>query len=220
MKRLADCLRFLFFLIVVRPVMLIFLGFHVRGYDRLPKKGPLIVVANHNSHLDALALVTLFGMKRLKDVHPVAAADYFLKNRFMAWFSLNIIGIIPFERRVKNMRKGEHENPLEPISKALKNEQIVILFPEGSRGEPEKLEEFKTGIAHIAARHPQVPVTPIFLHGLGKSLPRGEALLVPFICDLLIGEPMTWTGERKSFMDELNHRMKTLASELNLPPWA
>ena len=217
MKRLAACLRFLFFLLVVRPLMLIFLGFHVRGYDRLPKQGPLIVVANHNSHLDALALITLFGMKRLKDVHPVAAADYFLKNRFLAWFFLNIIGIIPFDRRLKSKRNGGHENPLDPISKALEDRQIVILFPEGSRGEPEKLEAFKTGIAHIAARHPEVPITPIFLHGLGKSLPRGEALLVPFICDLLIGEPLTWTGDRETFMEELNGRMQALAGELNLP---
>ena len=74
MQWFTGVLRFLFFLLIVRPVMLIMLGFNVRGYERLPKGRPLLVVANHNSHLDALALITLFGMKRLKYVHPVAAA--------------------------------------------------------------------------------------------------------------------------------------------------
>lgn len=209
MKHLISSLRFLFFLAIVRPIMLIVLGLNVRGYDRLAKQGPLLVVANHNSHLDALALMTLFGMSRLKDVHPVAAADYFLKNRFLAWFSLHIIGIIPVQRKVRSA----HEHPLAPISQALQNAKIVVFFPEGSRGEPEELNEFKTGIAHIAECHPDVPVTPVFMHGLGKSLPRGEALLVPFFCDVFIGESLKWSGDRKHFMDRLNSTMKSLAEE-------
>lgn len=218
MHWLTGTLRYLFFLLIVRPLMLIMLGFNVRGYERLPPQGPLLVVANHNSHLDALALITLFGMRRLKYVRPVAAADYFLKNRLLAWFSLNIIGIIPIPRGMQNAR-AEGEHPLTPISHALDDGQFVILFPEGSRGEPEKLDEFKTGVAHIAKRHPDLRVTPIFMHGFGKSLPRGEALLVPFICDLFVGESLHWTGDRTSFMDRLNGSMRKLADEADVSTW-
>lgn len=218
MQWLVRILRFLFFLLIVRPIMLIVMGFNVRGYDRLAKRGPLLVVANHNSHLDALALITLFGMNRLNDVHPVAAADYFLKNRIVAWFSLNIIGIIPIDRSMKRAC-GERGRPLSPISDALDDGKIVILFPEGSRGEPEKLEKFETGVAHIAKRHPNLPVTPIFMHGFGKSLPRGEALFVPFICDLFIGDSFTWTGDRTSFMDRLNGAIRSLADQAGASTW-
>ncbi len=214
----VGTLRFLFFLLIVRPVVLIMLGFNVRGYDRLPKQGPLLVVANHNSHLDALALMTLFGMKQLQHIHPVAAADYFLKNRVLAWFSLNIIGIIPVNRD-RQRAHGAREHPLAPISEAIENGKIVILFPEGSRGEPEQLVEFKTGVAHIAKRHPDLPVIPIFMHGLGKSLPRGEALLVPFVCDLFIGDPFKWTGDRDSFMQQLNATMRSLADQASVSTW-
>ena len=77
-------LRYMFFLLIVRPIVL---GLNVRRNQLLPTEGPAVVVANHNSHLDALTLMTLFGMRRLAIVRPVAVADYFLKNRLLAWFS-------------------------------------------------------------------------------------------------------------------------------------
>src|SRR6185503_9345014 len=125
-------------------------------------------------------------LRLLPRIRPVAARDYFLRNRLLAWFSLNIIGIIPIERHVR----GAHDDPLAGVGEAVKRKEILIIFPEGSRGDPERLGEFKSGVAHLARRFPEVPFYPVFSHGLGKALPRGEALLVPFFCDVFIGEPL------------------------------
>jgi hypothetical protein len=57
------------------------------------------------------------------------------------------------------------------------------------------------------------------MYGLGKALPRGESLLIPFFCDIFIGEPFHWTGEKKSFLDELNVRVKQLADEGHFAEW-
>lgn len=214
-KRVNAVLRFLFFLLVVRPIVLVVLGLNVRRGQLLPETGPAIVVANHNSHLDTLVLMTLFGMRRLRHLRPVAAADYFLRNRLMAWFSMQIIGIIPLQRKMEGVRT----DPLAGISEALESSRIVILFPEGSRGEPEQLETFKTGVAHLAKRHPEVPIVPVFLHGLGKALPRGKLLLIPFFCDVFVGQSMLWTGKRDEFMAELDRRMGQLADEGQFPAW-
>lgn len=195
--------------------MLIILGMNVRHRLRLPRCGPAVIAANHNSHLDAVALMTLFSTRQLRDVRPVAAADYFLKNRFLRWFSTRIIGIIPFQRNVRGIRT----DPLTPIDGALSQKQIVILFPEGTRGDPEQLKAFKTGVAHVAKRHPEVDIVPVFMHGFGKALPRGEAILVPFFCDVFIGEAFRWTGDRASFMSELTSRMQSLAQEGHFPEW-
>lgn len=212
---ISRVLRFCFFLLLVRPIILVILGLNVRRRELLPENGPAIIIANHNSHLDAITLMTLFGMKRLHLVRPVAAVDYFHRNRLLKWFSDEIIGIIPLNRRIGSQR----EDPLEPVSKAVEAGKILILFPEGTRGEPEELQEFRTGVAHLAKRHPNVPIVPVFLYGLGKSLPRGEGILVPFFCDIFVGEGFLWTGSREVFMQTLTDRMSLLAEECRKPDW-
>ena len=214
--RMTEILRYLFFLLVVRPLVLVILGLNLRHGARLPKRGPAILVANHNSHLDTFALMTLFPQRRLKDLRPVAAADYFLKDRRLAWFATRIVGIIPLERQ----GAAGGGDPLAGCDSALAEGLILILFPEGSRGEAERLAAFKTGIAHLARRHPKVPVVPVFLHGLGKALPKGETLLVPFFCDVFVGEALQWTGARETFMAALDDAMRALAAEGHFPPWA
>ena len=207
-------LRFVFFRLVVRPVVGIALGVTVRHRERLPAAGPAVLVANHNSHLDTMVLMTLLPPRLLPKVRPVAAEDYFLKNRLMAWFSLRIVGILPIVRG-----GGGKSDPLAAVHEALARGEIVILFPEGSRGEPERLSEFKSGVAHLARAHPQVPVIPTFLHGLGKSLPKGSAVFVPFCCDVVVGEPIPWQEDRKLYMQELRERMSALAGEVQLTAW-
>jgi 1-acyl-sn-glycerol-3-phosphate acyltransferase len=212
---LKRLLRLLFFIIFVRIVVLIIIGLRIVNKERLPKSGPAIIVANHNSHLDTMVLMTIFPIKLLDKLRPVAAEDYFLKNPFIAWFSLNILNILSLKRQNLSVR----ENPLLNCSEALSKSDILIIYPEGSRGEPECLSTFKSGIAHLAKSHPNVPIYPIFMHGLGKVLPKGEALLVPFYCDISVGEKIYWTGSKKSFMDLLNQRIQDLASEVNFSSW-
>lgn len=182
----SRILKILFFGLIIKPIVFVVLGLNIRNREKLPKHGPAVIAANHNSHLDTMVLMSLYPLSVIHKVRPVAAADYFLTHRLLAWFSLKVIGIIPLYRgRVVN-REQLFTGCIEAMDKG----DILILFPEGSRGEPEKLAEPKKGIYHLLKDREDIPITPVVMHGLGRSLPRGEALLVPFNCDVIVGEKL------------------------------
>lgn len=210
---MSRMLQIIFFALIVRPVLALALGANVRGRENLPGEGPAIIVANHNSHLDTLTIMSMYPLRRLSQVRPVAAMDYFMRNRARAWFATKIIGIIPI------VRGGRARNPLATCEEALDRGEILIVFPEGSRGEPESLAQFKKGVAHLVKAKPATPVHPLYLYGLGKALPKDALLLVPFNCDVAAGAPITWTGDIESFMALLQTRMSELAARIHMPLW-
>ncbi|WP_420414493.1 lysophospholipid acyltransferase family protein [Roseibium sp.] len=203
------------FYIFIKIAVLFLLGLNVRRKELLPSDGPAIIVANHNSHLDTMVLMALMPLSKLKDIKPVAAADYFFSSPWKAWASEHVLGIIPVERKGADRTA----DPLEGCYQALENNQVLILFPEGSRGTPEEMTDLKKGISYLAERAPTAPVVPVFTHGLGKALPKGSFLLVPFFCDIFVGEPITWAGDRAEFMNGLQERFSKLSSEKTFAPW-
>lgn len=200
-------LQILIVVLIIRPILMLVLGINIKNRHNLPKEGPMIIVANHNSHMDTIVLMALFPLRILHQVRPVAAADYWLKNKAISWFSTYVVNIIPIDRQ----RKDKISDPLAPIEEALKNGSIAIIFPEGSRGQPEQLSEFKSGIAHLSRRCPDVPVVPVFMRGMGKTLPRGTGLFLPFFCDVIFGQSFTWNGSKQAFMKRIMHQFKLLA---------
>lgn len=180
-----NYIKFLFFIFIVKPFVFWVLGINVRGLEKLPKNKPFIIAANHNSHIDTLILMSLFPVSQILKIHPIAAKDYFCNTKFKENFFKKLIGIIPIDRKVTRQTK---EEIFYDINQALKNNHSIIIYPEGTRGEDNKISEFKTGIAHIAKMNPNVPVIPIFINGPDKILPKIDSLIVPFISDIYIAD--------------------------------
>lgn len=200
-------LRHLFARCVVWPVIWLWLGLRVKQSEKLPKQGPLIVVANHNSHMDVFALLSLFPLSRQADVHPVAAADYFLRSKYMSWFARNILNIIPISR------KGGKENPLARCEQVLRAGKIVIIFPEGTRGEPGILSPLKPGVWHLSQQLPDVPIIPVWLQGTGKVMAKGNHIPLPLFIDVAIGDPLNFNSDKKEFLDDLRCQLLALAQQ-------
>jgi len=172
---------------VVRPVLWLFLGLEVRSAKRLPVKGPAILIANHNSHFDALAILSILDLPLLARAHPVGAEDYFFATRFMAAFSRWCLGIVPLART--SSKDGVIDrDPFRRIVGALDRGSIVIFFPEGSRGSAGGVGSFKRGIGALAKRCPGVPVVPLYLAGFSKVLPKGSSFPLPMLCSISVGD--------------------------------
>jgi len=212
----VNLFRIAMLVAVARPIARFFTGADIVGREHLPVKGPAIVAANHASHVDTLLLLTMFPARTLDRVRPAAAADYFLKGPVMSWFSRNIIGIVPVERK----KAGTGEDVLAPLRDALAAGDIVIIFPEGTRGDGEAMAQLKSGVARLAEAFPEAPVTPAWLQGAGRVLPKGALLPVPMNCTVLVGEALHWTGERDVFMEELRHRLEDLKAAAPPQRWA
>ncbi|WP_394692485.1 lysophospholipid acyltransferase family protein [Hyphobacterium sp.] len=201
-------LRQLLFLLIIRPIAVLIIGIDARGKNHLPLDGPAIIAANHNSHVDTLLLTCLFPVRQLDKIRPVAAADHFLKSTFSRWFFLNIIGILPIDRGRKNARQA-----LDGCRTALSRGDILILFPEGTRGTAEEIGDFKSGISRLAEEFPNAPIIPVYLQGAGRVLPRGTKIPVPYTCSAIVGEAFTWTGSRQTFMDRLKSTIEILRAD-------
>ncbi|MGD0252408.1 MAG: lysophospholipid acyltransferase family protein [Verrucomicrobiota bacterium] len=201
-----DLIQISFFALVLRPFMTLFIGLRVRGRERLPKGDPFILVANHSSHLDTVSLLNLFPLARLPRLRPVAAADYFGRNRLVSTLSRTFFNILPITR------KGitPDTNPLPHMEAVLRAGQSLIIFPEGTRGSGEDLARFHSGAAHLIERCPDVPVVPAYLVNMGRSLPKGEWIPVPFFCEVRLGEPRILRGNCREITAALEAAVRQL----------
>ena len=207
--------RLAFLTLIARPLAAFLTGADVIGREHLPKAGPAIIAANHTSHVDTLLLLTVFPARLVGRLRPVAAADYFLRGPLIGWFSRTLVGIVPIERHAR----GETD-VLAPARQALAGGDIVIIFPEGTRGPAtDALGPLKAGVARLAAAVPEAPVIPVWIEGAGRVLPKGAVLPAPMNCTVLVGEPLAWLGERTAFMEALRERLEALRKRAPPQRW-
>ena len=197
---MRDLLRTWCHRIMIRPLMHGFCGLRVTHAERLPRTGPAILVANHNSHFDTLALFALFSSDKAPSLGSVVARDYFCAGSLIGWIARRLMGAIPVAR---SWQPSEGD-PLAGCSRALDSGKILVLYPEGTRGTPGRMSELKAGVAYLARRHPSVPVIPVALTGVDRVLPKGAVVPLPLTVAAHVGQPRCWIGgDCCDFMAEL-----------------
>jgi 1-acyl-sn-glycerol-3-phosphate acyltransferase len=205
-----SVVQMLFFALAIKPFMALFIGLRVLGREHLGETNPFILIANHSSHLDTMSLLSLFPLTHLRRIRPVAAADYFERNKFVSLLTKTLFNILPIAR--KNITA--ENNPLRRMREAIEAGDSIIIFPEGTRGSGQEMGEFRSGVAHLIERMPGVPVVPAYLVNMGRSLPKGEFIPVPFFCEIRIGAPRILQGSRQEITKALEAAVRELAREL------
>jgi hypothetical protein len=79
------------------------------------------------------------------------------------------------------------------------------------------MQSLKSGISYLARRFPDVPVVPLHMHGLGKSMPKGTFVPLPVFVDIFVGRPLTWArdaqDDKTRFMERLSADFVALAQK-------
>lgn len=169
---------------IVLPLPLKLVGIRVRNKKYLNTRQPIIIVANHNSHMDTMAILSSLPFTALFKTHPVATATYFGKKKWLAFLSNMLVNTVLIQKH--DSQGGS--NALEILDSTLKKGHSLLLFPEGTRGKPGQLEAFKTGVGVLLLQNPGVKYLPVWIEGTGNILPKGALLLKPHTATVCIGQ--------------------------------
>lgn len=160
----------------------------IRGKEHLPTSGPFVLIANHESHYDALVLACALPLSLRDQMFPLAAADVFFETPMLAAFAAHFLNALPV------WRKNAGRHGLSDLRTRLVDEKaIYLLFPEGGRSREGEMKPFKAGLGMLIAGT-EVPVVPCYLDGTLEAFPPGSRLPRPHKVRLRIGRPRCFAG--------------------------
>lgn len=133
---------------------------HVEGKQRLARGGPFVLVVNHQSFADLIAMCFLD--------HPTKylGKQSAFKVPVFGW-ALRIAGEVPVVR-------GDRQSGAEALDRLgdwLDRGVSVALFPEGTRSDDGSLGKFKLGAFNLAIQSGR-PVVPVVIAGARALLPK------------------------------------------------
>lgn len=143
----------------VRVVFTPFFRPKVYDEEKMPKTGRVILCGNHQSMLDPVFI----GIYTRRPVHFMAKQQLF-SFKPLAWILRNI-GVFPVNREGSDIRA------LKNALQILKTEEVLGIFPEGTRVSTIDIDNFKEGVAVIAMRS-KADIMPVRIHSTYKPFSR------------------------------------------------
>jgi 1-acyl-sn-glycerol-3-phosphate acyltransferase len=154
---------------VLRPIMNVYTRRRATGRDKLSRiKGPVILVANHTSHIDTPVILAALPRRLRKRTAVAAAADYFYRNKVVAWLVSLFFNTVPMDRKGGGLGKQATDH----LDRLLDQGWNLLVYPEGTR-RGGGAGRVRRGAAVLANRH-KLPVVPIRVSGTRAVMPPGR----------------------------------------------
>jgi 1-acyl-sn-glycerol-3-phosphate acyltransferase len=131
------------------------------GDEHVPREGPVLICANHQSFLDPV----LIGMASPRRLHYLARESLFKFAPFR-WL-IQCYNAIPIQR------EGLGIGGLKETLKRLKSGEAVLIFPEGTRTQDGQVQSLKPGFCSVA-RRAEVTLVPAGIDGAFDAWPRNR----------------------------------------------
>jgi len=152
--------------------------FTAHGMRHIPERGRIILASNHASNLDPLFV----GVAAPRRINYLAKKELF-SNRLFGFILRKICSALPVDRDQMD------RTTLREIFRLLEHEEMMLVFPEGTRTHDGRLGEAKLGVGLIA-HHAKATVIPAYVRGSYEILPRHAKRIHLNRCVVSFGPPV------------------------------
>ncbi len=185
-----------------RLFCVLFFRIDIQGMEKVPKKGPFLLICNHQSFLDPI-----FCAMHLKRFTYFLARDSLFKNKIFAWI-ISSVNTIPVKRGKADV------TAMKKIIRRLKMGHGLCLFPEGTRSLDGRIAEFKPGF-ELLARKTKAVIIPVVIDGAYECWPKERPLFKPWHKIMVrYGEPMAPEEIKQYDSKELAEKLTKTVREL------
>lgn len=157
----------------------------VRGRERIPIRGAVVFMPNHQSYADPPAVFA-----QLPPVLVLAKQEF---------FRVPILGWAMKRRGFISVDRGNHERAIQAVHRAVESLRAgnsFLVYPEGTRSPDGRLQPFKKG-AFMMAIQAGAPIVPVSISGAAKIIPKGSFTVRPGCVRITFHDPvLTKDGAR------------------------
>jgi 1-acyl-sn-glycerol-3-phosphate acyltransferase len=148
--------------------------------DAVPRRGPLLLAANHASFLDPWFIAITFPRR-----------THFLMTR--QWYDRSTLWREFFRANAAHPVADDPQSTISDVCAMLARGWVVTIFPEGKITSDGHIQRFRPGLGRMAARS-GAPVVPIGLRGSFETLPRDRKIPPRVPVSVHVGEPIHFAG--------------------------
>ena len=177
---------------------------NIKDIENFDENSTYLIICNHKSNLDAMLLVYLFK----KPITFICKKELRSVPLLGSWFQ--DIGCLFMDR--ENARQATII--INTGAKTLEGKKSVLIFPEGTRVEDDRIGEFKSGSFKLAIKS-NVDILPITIFNSNKILGRGNKLTKGEV-SITIGQPIRWKNTNIVKTQELSDYTKDIIEDLYL----
>ena len=177
-------------------------GLRVAGLERVPRDRPVVLVSNHTSYIDSIALLAAIPLRY----------RFVVAQRYTRWpmigTAIRKAGYITVDQRTAATRAASFAE----VTSALRGGGSVLMYPEGHRARGADLDPFRSG-AFRAAVEIGCPIVPIAVRGTRVIWPAGRLLLRPNRIEITVHRALVPAGAGHSEIVRLRDAAKATIAE-------